>query len=207
MVSKMKEHHNEQSKFEIIKKESLYKGFFQLNRYLLRHQMFSGEWSDQFDREVFERGHAAAVILLDLAQEKLVLVEQFRPGVVESDESPWILELVAGMIEEGETPQSVVKRESIEEASCHVGRLMKICDYWVSPGGTSERVWLYLGEIDCQNLPKFGGLVDENEDIKIHQLPAAMVFDLLDNGKINNAMTLIAIQWLKLNWKNRANFW
>lgn len=194
-------------KFELVKKEKLYTGFFQLNRYLIRHQLFRGGWSRLFGREVFERGRSAAVILFDPVREDLVFVEQFRPGAIESESSPWVLELVAGMIETGEEPEAVVVRESFEEVGCQVGRVMKICDYLVSPGGTTERIWLFLGEVDSQNMAAHGGVAGENEDIKVHRLPAQLMFDRLESGKINNAMTLIAVQWLKLNWQNRADFW
>ncbi len=193
--------------FEVTEKTALYQGFFSLKRYTIRHQLFAGGWSNLFHREIFERGNAAAVLLLDRVKETVVMVEQFRPGAMDTQENPWLLELVAGMIEAGEEPEQVVYRESIEEASCKIGRLMRICDYLVSPGGTSERVWLFLGEVDSSQLPELGGLEDENEDIRIHQLPVSAIFQLLDDGKVNNAMSLIAIQWLKIHWSNRFNFW
>ena len=197
-------------KFKIHNKESLFDGFFQLNRYQIQHELFAGGWNKPFRREVFERGQAVAVLLLDLKKESLVLIEQFRPGAIDTeggDSNPWLLELVAGMIEENELPEDVVKRETLEEAGCEVIRLTKICEYFVSPGGSSEKIWLYLGEINAENLGEFGGLAEENEDIKIHLLTVEKAFNLLDNNRINNAMTLIGLQWLRLNWGKRAHFW
>ena len=193
--------------YKVSRKESLYQGFFQLNRYHLTHKLFQGGWSDVYRREIFERGHAAAVLLLDLEREQLVLVEQFRPGAMETEEHPWLIELVAGIIEPGEKPDQVVRREAGEEASCRVLRLEKICEYLVSPGGSSERIWLYLGEVDAANVAQYAGLEDENEDIKIHCVSVGRAFDWLKKGRINNAMSLIALQWLKLNWQDRADFW
>lgn len=194
-------------KFELLENESLYSGFFQLNRYTFRNQLFAGGWSETFQREIFERGHAAAVLLLDPQKDVVVLVEQFRPGATDSESNPWLLELVAGMIEQGEQPQNVARRESVEEAGCEINRLAKICEYLVSPGGTTERIWLYIGEIDSALVSEYGGLADEHEDIKIHKLSVEDAFRRLDKGQINNAMTLIGLQWLKLNWHKKDNFW
>ncbi len=193
--------------FEIFKKENLFRGFFQLNRYHIRHQLFNGGWTSIFQREIFERGHAVAVLLIDPERDTLVLVEQFRPGAMATESNPWILELVAGMIEENEKPQEVARREALEESGCEIKQLVKICEYLSSPGGSTEKIWLYLGAVDSSSLPGFAGLSHENEDIKVHQIEVKMVFDMLDKGQINNAMSLIAIQWLKLNWHKKEHFW
>ena len=187
--------------FEILEKESLHKGFFKLNKYHIRNELFDGGWSPVFTREIFERGYAAAILLFDPKLETLVFVEQFRPGAMESEKSPWLIELVAGMIENDEKPEDVAVRESEEEAGCKVKRIRKICEYLVSPGGTTERIWLYIGEIDSSNLPKYAGLDDENEDIKIHTVSIKETFEWLESGRLNNAMTLIAVQWFKINWQ------
>lgn len=200
-------HHSSDLGFETLQKEKLYHGFFQLNRYTFRNQLFAGGWSDSFQREIFERGHAAAALLLDPDKEILVLVEQFRPGAVETEESPWLVEPVAGIIETGESPTDVVKRESVEEAGCHVERLHKICEYLASPGGTTERIWLFLAKVNSDGISELGGLEHEHEDIRIHKIPVEAAFDMLDKGQFSNATTLIALQWLKLNWANRADFW
>lgn len=194
-------------KYETLNKESLYQGFFQVNRYSFRHQLFEGGWSQVFQREIFERGHATGVLLLDPVRDMLVFVEQFRPGAVATQNNPWLLELVAGIIEKDESPDQVAEREADEEAGCHIRRLAKICEYLVSPGGSTEKIWLYLGEVDSSQISRYGGLVDENEDIKVHLMSVAEAFNRLENGQISNSMTLIALQWLKLNWDNKADFW
>lgn len=194
-------------KFKMLAKENLHSGFFQLNRYQLKHQLFAGGWGESFYREVFERGHAVAVLLFDPKRDIVALVEQFRAGAIDTESNPWVLELVAGMIDEGESPEAVAERETIEETGCEIKRLAKICEYLVSPGGATERIWLYLGEIDSHELSDIAGLADENEDIKIHKLSIEQAFEGLDNGRFNNAMTLIALQWLKLNWSKKDQFW
>ncbi len=193
--------------YKILEKENLYQGFFKLNRYHLSNQLFQGDWSDVYTREVFERGHAAAVLLYDRERDKLIFVEQFRPGAIETEDSPWLIELVAGMIEKGENPEEVVRRESVEESGGTIVSLQKICEYLVSPGGSTERIWLYLGEVDSTKVLTHAGLDCENEDIKIHCVSSAIAFDWLAQGRLNNAMSIIAMQWLQLNWSDRDHFW
>jgi ADP-ribose diphosphatase len=185
-------------KYRIIDKKSLHSGFFKLNEYTLSNQLYNGGWSAQYRREVFERGHAAAVLLHDFKRDKVVLVQQFRPGALETESDPWLIELVAGMIEANERPDDVVLREAMEEAGSRILKLNKICEYLTSPGGCTERVWLYHGEVDSSQIASFAGLESENEDIKVHCIPTEQAFEWLEMGKLNNAMTIIAIQWLKL---------
>jgi len=206
-MSTLREPKSIKMEFKIIATEILYKGFFRMNKYTLSNELFKGGWSEEYTREVFERGNAAAVLLYDPLKQTVVFVEQFRPGAITGKGSPWLMELVAGMIETGESPDEVVRRESEEEAGCKITRLTKICDYWVSPGGTSERIWLYLGEIDSSQLPDFGGLESEHEDIKVHKVPINEAFRSLDDGELNNAMSIIALQWLRLKILTKSTLW
>jgi ADP-ribose pyrophosphatase len=187
--------------YQLITKESMYAGYFQLNRYSYQIELYQGGWSPVFQREIFERGHAAAALLVDADNEKVVLIEQFRPGAVGVNQNPWLIELVAGIIETGEKPEEVVRRESIEEAGCEVKRVKKLYEYLVTPGGSTESVCLYLAEVDATNLVEIAGLETENENIKVLSFSVEEAFRLLNSGKVNNGMTLIALQWLQLNWK------
>lgn len=193
--------------YNVKKCEVLYDGFFRFNRYHISNQLYAGGWSKVYTRELFERGHAAAVLLYDPKRDKLVFVEQFRAGAMSTEPSPWLIELVAGMIEVDEKPADVVRRESLEESGSEIKRLVKICDYLVSPGGTTERVWLYLGEIDSRKSASFAGLDVENEDIKVHCVSSQTAFEWLENGSINNSMTIIAVQWLKLKLFEDCSLW
>ena len=125
-------------------KEVAYQGFFRMEKLTLRHKRFNGEWMGPFTRELFERGQAVCVLLFDPRKDAVVLLEQFRVGALEDERSPWLIELVAGMVEEGETPEDVALRESEEEAGTVPTRLIPVCNYWVSPGGTSEKVAIFL---------------------------------------------------------------
>ena len=102
---------------EIIARETLYSGFFSMDLYRFRHRLFNGEMSGEIRREIFERGHAAVLLPFDPVRDEVVLVEQIRIAAYDVSESPWLLEMVAGMIEEGETVEDVARREALEEAA------------------------------------------------------------------------------------------
>ncbi len=186
---------------KIIKLESLYAGYFRVNCYHLQHELFAGGMSDIIDREVFQRGHAAAVLLFDPSLNSVVLIEQFRVGSMLGNQ-PWLLETVAGMIEADENLETVARREAEEEAGCTIKKLIPIYKYWSSPGGSDETVSLFLGIVDASQIGGLHGLASEGEDIKVHVMPAEEAFALLKKGDIKNATTIIALQWLELNLQN-----
>ncbi|WP_094751434.1 ADP-ribose diphosphatase [Psychromonas sp. CD1] len=186
---------------KIIKKESLYKGFFQCNKYTLQHKLFSGDWSAVIEREFFERGNAAAVLAYDFEKDCVILIEQFRFGALGGKQSPWLLELVAGMIDEGESAHDVVHREAFEEAGLRLLSCQFIMNYLVSPGGSTEQVALFIANVESQGVEGVYGLTEESEDIRVHVIPRKVAYQWVVEGKINNAMTVIALQWLELNKK------
>lgn len=185
--------------FVVVEKNVCYQGFFRLEKYHLRHRLFSGEWSALLTREMFERGHAAAVLPYDPVRDEIVMIEQFRPGAIDAPGGPWLLEIVAGMIETGETAEAVVKRESIEESGCIVTDLIPLYDFLVSPGGTTERIALFCGRVNAAVANGIHGASEEGEDIKVHVVSFDTAITLLKSGKITAASAIIALQWLALN--------
>lgn len=183
---------------EILEQKVGFGGFFQLLKVRLRHKLFAGGWSDELTRELFVRGHAAAVLPYDALRDEVILVEQFRVGAIYEAGSPWLREVVAGIVEAGETPEDVVRREAQEEAGLTITRLTPISSYYPSPGGCSERISLFLGEIDASLAPTHGGLSTESEDIRVHRVPRVQAMQWLAEGKLDNASTIIALQWLAL---------
>lgn len=195
------------SDLEIIDKSTVFQGFFRIERWQLRHKCFAGGWSEVMTRELFERGQAVVVLPYNAQTDELVLVEQFRIGAVGSGQSPWLLEAIAGMIEPGQSAELTARREAEEEAGIQLTELWPMLHYYSSPGGSTERIQLYLGRLTAAVTPGVFGLADEHEDIKVHLLPRATAMQLLAEGKIDNAATVIALQWLALHLADVTARW
>jgi len=201
---------------DVLQKVRTHDGYFKIDRYTLKHKKHEGGWSELVVREVFERGHAVAVLLFDPDLDRLVFIEQFRPGAFaafaspwfdKQSQSPWLLECVAGIIDPGETPNDVAKRECLEEANCEVLDLNLIYHYLVSPGGTSESIFLYVGRTDATHVGGIHGLNAEHEDLRVLSVPSPTAIAWLDQGHFTNSMTLIAMQWFKLNHQTLKQNW
>jgi len=192
---------------EVINKVPVFQGFFKLDEYEIKHKLFEGGYSGVIKREIFERGESACVLLWDLRRDKVVLIEQFRVGALSHPSSPWLIEVVAGMVESGETPDSVVCREAKEEAGVTVTQLAEIGSYLATPGGSTERVWLFVGEVDSSNVEGIHGLDNENEDIRVAVYDRKSVTDKLFNSRLDNSATIICLQWLALNKENLTETW
>ncbi|WP_043530137.1 NUDIX domain-containing protein [Litchfieldella xinjiangensis] len=184
------------SDVERLEDECLYQGFFRLERRTLRHRMYEGGWSDRVIREVHVRHDAVGVLLYDPERDAVVMVEQIRAGALDDAISPWKIEVVAGLIEAGESPADVARREAQEEAGCEIGELIELYTYYPSPGACNERVTLFCGLIDSRGMGGIHGLDEEHEDIRVHVLGFLQAKALLDAGRLDNAMSLIAFQWL-----------
>jgi ADP-ribose pyrophosphatase len=184
---------------EILEKKTCYEGFFKLIRYRLKHSLFAGGWSKELPREVLERGHAAAVLPYDPIQDDVVMIEQFRPGAIGHPDGAWLWEIVAGILEPGEEPSEVVYREAVEEIGCPVSDIIPICDFFVSPGSTSETTALYCGRVDATQASGIHGVASEYEDIQVHVIPFSTALEMLNAGKIRFAPAVIGLQWLALH--------
>jgi ADP-ribose pyrophosphatase len=184
---------------EIQEREEVYGGFFKMIRFSLRHKLFSGGWSKPFQRELLERGNCVGVLLYDPVHKLVGLVEQFRIGALGQKDGPWLFEVVAGMVGPEESLEEVACREVSEEAGIDNLTLQSICDYWVTPGGSSERMYLYCAFTDLTDCGGNFGLDHESEDILFHVLPQTEAFSWLDQGCCNNAATTICLMWLRAN--------
>ena len=192
---------------EIIARETLYSGFFSMELYRFRHRLFNGEMSGEIKREIFERGHAAVLLPFDPVRDEVVLVEQVRIAAYDTSETPWLLEMVAGMIEEGESVEDVARREALEEAGLAIGRTKPVLSYLASPGGTTERSSIMVGEVDATTAEGIHGLADENEDIRVHVVSRELAYQWVEEGKIDNAASVIALQWLQLHYQTLRHEW
>lgn len=184
---------------QITQRETLYKDFFRVDKVTLKHKLFQGGWTGELSRELFLRGPAVGVLLYDPKNDTVGLIEQFRAGALTEPGGPWCMEIVAGMIEEGETCEDVARRESVEEAGVEPYRMEYIANYLPSPGGSDEKMHILCGLADLSQAGGIHGLDEEHEDIKVHVIPAREVFEHLYDGRFNSAAVLLCLQWLQLN--------
>ncbi len=196
-----------QKQFEVLDKQTVYQGFFRLEQYTLKHTLFNGGWSQPITRELFRRGNCVAVLLYDPDRDEVVLIEQFRVGAVYEPQRAWLIEIVAGAIEDGETAEDVAYREAIEEAGCEIKELLEIQQFYTTPGGCSERITLFCGRVDSTAVGGVHGLVEEDEDIRVSAVKFADVFQMLEDGLIESGIPIIAIQWLYIHRDTLKTRW
>jgi ADP-ribose pyrophosphatase len=188
-----------EEKAELVRHEVAFQGYFKVGRYFFRHTLYEGGMSDVICREVFERGHAGGVLMYDAARDAVVLIRQFRAGAYVAGHHPWTWEIVAGMIEEKETAEIMIRREAVEEANLEVGELIPIQKVILTPGACSETCQIFLGRIDSSKAGGVFGLESESEDILVKVLPFAEAYALVERNEIDNAVGVIALQWLALH--------
>ncbi|OFW98121.1 MAG: ADP-ribose diphosphatase [Alphaproteobacteria bacterium RIFCSPHIGHO2_12_FULL_66_14] len=194
-------------KAEVVDHVVAFQGHFKVGRYFFRHSLHQGGQSPVISREVFERGHAAGVLPYDPIRDEVVLIRQFRAGLYVAGRHPWGWETVAGIIDEGETPDEVVRREAIEEAGLEIGDLIPIHNLMLSPGAVSESCALFLGRVDATTAGGVFGLESEGENILVKVVPFAEARAMLDRGEIENAAAVVALQWLALHRDEVRSRW
>ena len=193
--------------YEIVNREVLYQGVFRLARYSIRHRLFSGGWSDVFTREVMERFSAAGVLPYDPVLDRVILIEQFRPGSLADPTSPWLIEIPAGVLVGDTKPEDLAHSEAFEEAGCTLTHLAPICDYFVSPGGCNEYIHLYCGRVDASHAGGIHGLKHEHEDIRVLNIPAEEAFEHLYAGNIKTSPAITTLFWLQLHRNRLRDVW
>lgn len=184
---------------KLLAEETLHKGFMQLKRYQLQHTLYQGGWSKSLQRELVKRRNAIAVIPYDPVSDQIILIEQFRIGAIDDSHSAWLTEIVAGEIEEGEQIESVAIRETQEEAGCVIERLHHCLDFYLSPGGSSEKISLFCGRVKTEGVQGIHGLAEEGEDIKVSVVGLNEAIELLNRGAVQSAIPIVGIQWLAMN--------
>jgi ADP-ribose pyrophosphatase len=194
-------------KAELIERTVAFQGYFRIARYVFRHSLYQGGQSGEIRREVFERGQAAAVLPYDPLRDEVVLIRQFRAGTYAAGRHPWCWEVVAGIIEEGETPEDVARREAIEEASVKILNLFPMHSVVLSPGACSETCTSFLGRIDATGVGGIFGLESENENILVKAMPFAEARGMLDRDELDNSVAVMALQWLALHRDEMRNRW
>ena len=193
---------------ELVEKTVLSNGFFPLILCKVRHSLFAGGMSRPFNREVLQRKPVAAVLPYDPMLDAVVMIEQFRAGkLLAGAADPWMLEIVAGIIEDGETPEQMARREAMEEAGCRIVEMEAIPGFYPSAGGSSEYVHLFCGRVDSRGVGGIHGLDHENEDIRVFVEPTDRVLRRLADGEIDSGNAVVALLWLALNRERLKAQW
>ena len=187
-------------KYKIINKKNLYSGFFSLNKYEFIHEKHNGDWTNTVEREIFSGAHVATLIPYDPIKKEIILIQQFRAGIISRYDKDYLYEIVAGIIDDNESPQKTAKRECFEETGCVVKKIIPIQEYFPAPGSSESYYHLFLGEIDTFEGEKFKGLESENEDILVKSFKIDEIRKMLRDKKIKNGLTLIALQWFFLDY-------
>lgn len=192
---------------EVLDSITCYSGFLRVESVTLRHRLYEGGWSKPISREVVHRAPGVGVLLYDPDLDKVLMVEQFRIGCIEDPNGPWKLELVAGLIDTLESAEQVAVREAKEEADTVIDRVIPVLEYFNSPGGSSEKISIFCARVDARKEEGIFGLnatskdlnEGESEDIRTVIIDREMAEKAVREGLIDNAMAIIALQWLALN--------
>lgn len=185
---------------EVLARERVLQGFFQVDRVRLRYERYNGAMSAPVERLVFERGDAVAVLPYDRERRQVVLVQQFRyPAYAREPRDGWLWEVIAGMLDEGENAEDAVRREALEEAGYVLGALHPIATFYVSPGGSTERINLYWSPATRQAQVSAGGGLPGHEDIRVHAFDLDQALRMIADGRIVDAKTIVALQYLALH--------
>lgn len=197
-----------EEKVELVRREAAFEGYFKVGRYFVRHTLHRGGVGPTISREVFERGHAAAVLPYDPVRDEVVLIRQFRAGAYAAGWPAWIWEGVAGLIDkEGEDPAAVAIREAREEADLAIEELMPMGTFLTSPGGCSESCTAFCGRIDSRGAGGVFGLASEGEDILAQAFSFAEMKAMLERGAFSSAIVILMVQWLLLNREKVRAAW
>lgn len=190
-------------KVNVKKERRVLDDFFKIDRAELQHEKFDGSMTEDIIRFNFVRGEASAALLYNPHKDSIVLVKQFRyPVFTKNQKDAWTLEIVAGMIEGNDSPEETIHREILEETGYKTEKAESVCRFYSSPGGSDEIIYLFYTEVNgSDKIARGGGAVGEDENIEVAELPRRRVFELLENGAIVDAKTIIALQWFRANKK------
>lgn len=194
-------HRFDRKNVTVHKKERVFKQYFAIDAYDISYSRFDGKESNVFRREVFERdADAVAILAYDIKTDEIALIEQFRIGALNDSDSPWLIEIVAGMIDGEERPEVSAIRELKEEIGVCIteDKLYRICEEYATPGGASEKTTVFIANVDLSVLKDHGGLDSEGEDIRVFKAPLSEAYEQIKLGRIKNAVTILAIQYLLL---------
>jgi ADP-ribose pyrophosphatase len=193
---------------KLVQEETVHAGFFRMVRLQIQHRLFKGGWSETLEREVVLHGRVGAIIPYDPKTDRVVLLEEFRNGkFAAGDDQPWSISIAAGMIEEGEIPEEMARREMLEETGCIVGRIEEVLTFYSMPGGSSQKMTLFCAEVSAENAGGIHGLAEEGEDIRVFVQSYTRCKEMLEANQFDNAASIIGLEWLGRNRVRLRKLW
>jgi nudix-type nucleoside diphosphatase (YffH/AdpP family) len=183
----------------VARRDLAYAKFFAVEDWRVGWRQFDGSMGDPVDRAVFVSGDAVTVLPYDPVRDRVLLIEQFRPGpMARGDAAAWQLEAIAGRIDPGETPEEAGRREAVEEAGLTLGALLPVAEYYPSPGAMTEYLYSYVGVADLPDgAAGIFGEAEEAEDIRGHLITFDRLMELVSSGEIANAPLILTALWLQ----------
>ena len=192
------------TRIDIVEDETVWKGWSHVRRVTFDYTGDEGQ-TNRLKWEVFDRGHAVAVLLYDEARDVIVMVRQFRVPVYLSGDTPFLLEVPAGSLEKGEDPAAAIIREVMEETGYRAESPQTLFTAYMSPGSVTEKVHFYFAPVSAaEKVEAGGGLEDEHEDLEIVEVSPKEAIEMIDNGRIIDAKTIMLVQWLSLRNSKRG---
>jgi nudix-type nucleoside diphosphatase (YffH/AdpP family) len=183
-------------KAEILDRKVVYDGYYHLQEVTFRHTTFAGGMSRPIKRVVLEVGEIAAGLIVKRQERRVVLIEQFRVPVLQHHDG-WLIEVVAGRVDPGESAEQAFRRETLEEAGYEVENIQETHRFYTAGATLIEHMTLFCA--DAGNQVNNGGGTDDDEDIRVFEWSYDEFFAAIDRGEIVDAKTIIAGQWLRLN--------
>jgi len=183
---------------EIQSRGDAYRGFVQIETVHLRHRLFNqAEYTPPLQRELIRRKEAAGVLIYNDQQQKFALIEQFRIGAIDDPVTPWQLEIIAGVLDGDESPETCIRRESLEESGCKLNHIEPLFSFYPSAGACDEIFHLYVAQAELPDEGGVFGMPDEGENIQLHIIPYTELNALLKSTRLCNAPVIMALQWLQ----------
>lgn len=197
---------------ELLSQQRVWDGRFPLDVVRFQHCRFDGALSGVKTWEVWRRGRAAAVLPYDPDADVVVLIEQFRLPALVAGIDPVLVELPAGLLDDGETPEQTARREMQEEMALGVTDLLPVGDFLLTPGGADELCTLYVGRViappaDADGIAGHAGMAEEHEDIRVRVWPAERAIQAAVGGRFANSVTTIGLLWLAARREQLRGTW
>jgi len=186
-------------KITIQKTELLSDNWYILNKVTFDYQKPDNSIITQ-QREVYDRGNGAAILLYNTTDKTIILTRQFRiPTYLNGNKSGMMIEVCAGLLDQDEPEQCII-RETEEETGYRISKVKKIMETYMSPGAITEILYLFVGEYDASmKVSEGGGLEHEQENIEVIEMPFDQAYTMIETGELKDAKTIMLLQYAKIN--------